>query len=57
MSVAYRCGLCDDPPSWRLTRYGDAVVTWACTDHLHLVADDLLVRHHTDVKLSRVRVA
>ena len=31
---AFRCGECDDTPSWRIDRIGDVAVTWACDDHL-----------------------
>jgi hypothetical protein len=41
-SRAFRCLMCDGIPAWRLVRHGDVVTTWACPEHLHLVADDLL---------------
>lgn len=48
-SAPYRCGLCSGRPRWRLDRHGDAVVTWACSDHLILVlADFLPVDSHRD---------
>ena len=31
---AFHCGTCDANPQWRLLRRGDAVVSWACSDHL-----------------------
>lgn len=31
---AYRCQMCGHVPQWRLDRRGDAVVSWACADHL-----------------------
>lgn len=31
---AFRCETCDCDPMWRITRRGDAVVTWACVAHL-----------------------
>lgn len=34
MSLAYRCETCDGPPLWRIDRWGDAVVSWACAEHL-----------------------
>lgn len=39
--LAFRCEVCDDTPSWRLTRIGDAVVSWACNGHLALVCHRL----------------
>lgn len=31
---AYRCQVCTGAATWRLERYGDAVVTWADDQHL-----------------------
>jgi hypothetical protein len=31
---AYRCEVCHGESSWRLDRYGDAVVSWACDTDL-----------------------
>ena len=43
------CGLCDARPRWRLERRGDAIVTWACPEHLVLLLIDLLpVDKHRD---------
>lgn len=48
-TLAYRCQLCDGEPRWRLDRVGDAIVTWACPDHMVLVlADFLPVDKHRD---------
>ena len=38
MTRPSRCEFCSGPPGWRLERYGDAVVTWACNEHLAAVA-------------------
>jgi hypothetical protein len=44
-----RCTLCNGKPRWRLGRHGDAVVMWACLDHLVLVLTDFLPTHsHRD---------
>jgi len=45
MSLAYRCEICDEQPTWRLDRYGDAVVSWACNRHLAVVAHSLQREH------------
>lgn len=37
MSRAYCCEVCDGRPDWRLDRHGDAVVSWACHEHLAIV--------------------
>lgn len=57
-SLAFRCLMCDGAPAWYLLRRGDAVVTWACAEHLHLVADDLLEpgSHRTELTLKRSEV-
>ena len=48
-SLPFRCGLCSGEPRWRLDRIGDAIVTWACPDHLVLVLTDFLpVDKHRD---------
>jgi hypothetical protein len=39
---AFRCGECGVDPVWRIERQGDAVVDWACVDHLNEVCADLL---------------
>lgn len=31
---ANRCEVCAGNPNWRFDRKGDAVVSWACNDHL-----------------------
>lgn len=41
MSYAYRCGACDGVPRWRIDRRGDAVVSWACLDHLGIECERL----------------
>ena len=41
MSVAFRCEVCEIEPLWRLLRRGDAVVSWACGQHLSQVCDRL----------------
>lgn len=46
-SYAFRCRTCDGSPHWRLERRGDAVVSWACGNHLGLVAAALQRSHET----------
>jgi hypothetical protein len=41
---AYRCQVCHGDGVWRIDRRGDAVVSWACREHLSAVCD-LLQRH------------
>lgn len=41
MSFAFRCEICQVTPWWRIERRGDAVVSWACRDHLSGVAERL----------------
>lgn len=41
MSLAFCCQICDGTPRWRVDRYGDAAVTWACNPHLPAVCHDL----------------
>lgn len=46
----YTCLLCGEQnPRWRLDRRGDAVVVWACTDHLvPVLLDTLPANEHRD---------
>lgn len=37
MSYANRCHECAAQPLWRIDRRGDAVVSWACAEHLSAV--------------------
>jgi hypothetical protein len=49
---AYCCEICGVPdPHWVIERWGDAVVTWACDDHL-AAACDALQRYPEVTKLS-----
>ncbi len=42
MSLACCCEACGFPcPQWHLMRVGDAVVSWACCEHLDEVAHGL----------------
>jgi hypothetical protein len=42
MSQAFCCEICEDSdPRWRITRRGDAVVSWACNDDLDSVLDGM----------------
>jgi hypothetical protein len=41
MSEPWTCRMCPAEPRWRLERRGDAVVSWACNDHLAVVASGL----------------
>lgn len=41
MSYAYLCQTCDGWASWRVTREGDVITTWACNRHLDRVCLDL----------------
>jgi hypothetical protein len=41
MSAAYRCETCEGEPLWRIERWGDAVVSWACAVHLCIVCEGL----------------
>lgn len=34
MSLASRCQRCSREPSWTMRRHGDAVISWACDEHL-----------------------
>jgi hypothetical protein len=34
MSRAFYCAICDGEPMWRIERHGDAVISWACAEHL-----------------------
>ena len=36
-----RCRMCDGEPHWEIERRGDAVVSWACNDHLAAECDRL----------------
>lgn len=45
MSRAYLCEICEEKPTWRLDRHGDAVVSWACNQHLAGVAHGLQRDH------------
>ena len=48
MSFVYRCDSCDGLPDWRIERFGDAVVSWACFRHLSYVCLTLQRAHeHT----------
>lgn len=38
---AFLCEVCDGEPLWRLLRRGDAVVSWACPQHMSAVAERL----------------
>jgi hypothetical protein len=51
--TAFRCAACEGDPEWRLSRRGRAAVAWACSDHVGVVADDLLVGDHTHLRLTR----
>lgn len=52
MSRAYCCEVCDAAdPHWRIERWGDAVVTWACDTDLAEVCERLQ-RDHEVTKLS-----
>lgn len=60
---AYRCHFapefCSYVTRWRLDRIGDAVVSWACDQHLVAVVEDLQrPRERTEVvvKLAHVEV-
>lgn len=44
-NLAYRCAICDVEPYWSLLRRGDAVVSWACPEHLSVVLE-MLQRDH-----------
>ncbi len=41
MSRAFRCEVCDGPHDWRITRCGDAALSWACNPHLAAVCTKL----------------
>ncbi len=46
MSRAYCCEVCgDDNPHWVVMRHGDAVMTWACDNHLTAVCTSLQRDH------------
>jgi len=37
----FHCAMCDGDARWRIDRYGDAVVSWACEEHLSHECDRL----------------
>ncbi len=47
---AWLCAVCDGHGSWRLLRRGDAVVSWACHEHLARVGMGLQ-RGHEETEL------
>lgn len=49
---AYRCETCDTLPDWRVTRLGDAVVTWACNEHLSQACERFYRGVGTELKLQ-----
>jgi hypothetical protein len=51
MGAAFRCEICSGEPMWRIERWGDAVVTWACPWHMSRVCEGLQ-RDHEVTKLS-----
>jgi hypothetical protein len=52
MSRVYCCEVCDNSdPHWRIERWGDAVVTWACDPHLSEVCERMQ-RDNEVTKLS-----
>jgi len=57
MSVAFRCQICSGERWWRIERQGDAVVSWACTEHLHEVCDDLQRFHERTELMVTMSVA
>ena len=50
MSYVWLCHHCDGTAQWNLFRNGDAVVSWACDDHLVEEANRLQ-RDHERTKL------
>ena len=40
MSLAFRCAECESMPVWTVERT-DAIVSWACCDHLAKVCHDM----------------
>lgn len=42
---AFRCHSCHDTADWRITRRGDAVVEWACQEHLAMICTYLQRDH------------
>lgn len=51
MGAAFRCEVCSGEQMWRIERWGDAVVTWACPEHLSQVCETLQ-RDHEVTQLS-----
>lgn len=49
---AFRCEVCHGDPTWRLTRIGDAALTWACDDHVGAACHRL----QRDHEITEVRV-
>lgn len=41
MSLNNACHVCDGEYTWRIERYGDAVVSWACNEHLGAACEEL----------------
>lgn len=56
-SLAFRCLMDGDVPDWRIERHGDAVITWACDDHLILVLRDLERAKDNPTKFTVFRAA
>lgn len=52
--AAFRCATCNERPRWRLDRIGDAIVTWACPEHMVLVLADFmpLDQHRNQVTVT-----
>jgi hypothetical protein len=46
------CGICNAHPGWRIERQGDAVISWACNNHLAAECDRL----QRDYEVSRLVV-
>lgn len=59
MRAAYQCAECDAvDPEWRIDRIGDAVVSWACDQHLAQECHYLQRAHEvTELRLRRAAPA
>jgi hypothetical protein len=53
-TLANRCESCGTAPHWRIDRSGDAMVTWACKDHLGGVVADAYRTSGTELTFTEV---
>lgn len=51
-AYAFHCAVCNGKAPWRIERYGDAVVSWACAPHLALECAYLQREWETTTRLE-----